>query len=445
MRLFFLFLLIPIFIFSQNKLIKKAHKKYLVEYRPGSYARDMGSFEWDSTKTTELKKDIEKYKTNNGNDIVVKFFDFMFKFDELKKKFDDKSNTHIFGSLEDFLDLVYGITDLHVGFIKEIESLPEGEFNNVFGNLIFKINFTKESKKFVKAFPDFYFKMVLFDEVKWDKRFRYLDYLEKRGGLDYINKYSILRDKFLSSLSKNYGYTFYISETYGPSVNPDYDFIERQVEKLSVYPNWENLENNENWGDEYFFLKKEFKETISKYLFLKNLWVEKFNRIKNEPLEKLEKFEDLDCYLITDYVINKLNKEKFEAFTVNELNEIRTYFDINMNCNLHESRRGSVSIKKFMLNIIDNVLQNKSNKGEGYCISDKHKERLVKEYYPKNGIKLTQGITKIILKSDFGCSFEWEVYDTTLVGKSRVSYFKTNVKNSNDNNIKVTLLGSDTF
>ena len=72
-------------------------------------------------------------------------------------------------------------------------------------------------------------------------------------------------------------------------------------------------------------------------------------------------------------------------------------------------------------------------------------ERIEKEYYPDNGLKITRGITRIILTESGNCKYSWEVYDTTLLGKTRISYFITKSDNPEDSTISIKLIGTDEF
>ncbi len=270
----------------------------------------------------------------------------------------------------------------------------------------------------------------------WVQRLGYLkDVKSNRNKVVYSKRASQLRDLFINELDFYYSVSnvdFSVNSDWRISITPGVRDLDKINEKLKRLPNWKKKENNFKWGEQYSFIDNELKQTISEFLFLKSLWVKMFRNYKNDELNKIESFEIPDCYIVTDYVINKINSEKFDSFTLQQLFQIKEFYnDNNLNCNIHEpflnTRNRIPSIKRYMIRTVNKLISNKKNKNTGYCVSEKHKERLLEEFYPKNGLKITKGVTKIELKLDVGCSFTWEVFDTTLLGKTRISYFTTSV------------------
>ena len=111
-------------------------------------------------------------------------------------------------------------------------------------------------------------------------------------------------------------------------------------------------------------------------------------------------------------------------FTLQQLFQIKEFYnDNNLNCNIHEpflnTRNRIPSIKRYMIRTVNKLISNKKNKNTGYCVSEKHKERLLEEFYPKNGLKITKGVTKIELKLDVGVFFYLGSVRYYIIGKDQ--------------------------
>ena len=447
----FLLLICNTVSFGQNKLIKK-----FLKYDPYinvSTSRGVHISINESKNIESFKEEIIKYKSKNGEDISTVFVEFFLKFQNIEKEKGDIS-------LLEYSDLLYHeFNKLSNSFEKysrsELNDIGIDDVNGMF-NYGHDYGF-KEIKKYLKSIDEKNFRYYN-DDRKWgDKiwvqRIFYLNHIKSnKSQLVYSYRVSQLRDLFIKELKFHSvsNVRFSVNSDWWISVTPSVSDLEKINEKLKRLPNWNKKENNFKWGEQYSFIDDELKQTISEFLFLKNLWVNFFKDYKNHELDKIESFEIPDCYIVTDYLIKKINSEKFESFTLQQLYQIKEFYnDNNINCNIHEpglnTRNRIPSIKRFMVKTVNELISNKKNKNIGYCVSEKHKERLLEEFYPKNGLKITKGIMKMELKSDMGCSFTWEVFDTTLSGKTRISYFTTSVNSPDDKEIVVKLDGTDTF
>lgn len=454
----FLLLICNTVSFGQNKLIKK-----FLKYDPHILVNCFSCFDvyYNESKNIEsLKEEIIKYKSKNGEDISTVFVEFFIKLQNIEKEKDDNpfpipSSTsleysnllyHEFNKLSNSYEKYSWSELVDIGIPK-----VQGAFYGGSGGL-------KKIKSYLEWLDsqnfDYYNDKREWGDKIWVQRIFYLNHIKSnRNNVVYSEIFSKLRDLFIEE-SRFYRVSndveFSVNSDWWISITPSVSDLEEINEELKKFPNWNENENNYKWGEQYHFIDNELKQTISEFLFLKNLWVNFFKDYKNDELNNIESFEIPDCYIVTDYILKKIRYEEFDSFTLQQLYQIREFYnDNNINCNIHEpwynTRKRIPSIKRFMVQTVNNLISNKKNKNTGYCVSEKHKERLLEEFYPKNGLKITKGILKIELKSDMGCSFTWEVFDTTLSGKTRISYFTTSVNNPDDKEIVVKLDGTDTF
>ncbi len=451
----FLLLICNTVSFGQNKLIKK-FLKYDPIIRIPYYSGFNISIN-ESKNIESLKEEIIKYKSKNGEDISTVFVEFFIKVQNIEKWKDDNPFPIPSSTSLEYSNLLYHefnklsnsyekysfseLDDIGIFDVSGSSSQLTTEFDTRYLNYLDSQNF--------RYYTD---KREWGDQI-WVQRIFYLNHIKSnRNNVVYSEIFSKLRDLFIEELEfyRVSNVEFSVNSDWRIRTEPSVSDLEKINEKLKKFPNWNENENNFKWGEQYSFIDDELKQTISEFLFLKNLWVNFFKDYKNDELNNIESFEIPDCYIVTDYIIEKINSEKFDSFTLQQLYQIKEFYnDNNINCNIHEpgfnTRKRIPSIKRFMVQTVDNLISNKKNKNTGYCVSEKHKERLLEEFYPKNGLKITKGILKIELKSDMGCSFTWEVFDTTLLGKTRISYFTTSVNNPDDKEIVVKLDGTDTF
>lgn len=443
--------------FGQSKLMK-TFIKYSggVDIKPQSFYFETGlhddSYNYGN-ELEKLSKALNKHKSKNGEDISSEFVEFFIQLTSIKTSLEQKEYTAL--QYSNILYEYFNDIDKILGKYSQQEISENGIWiaigENFLSDFRKKIDYVDD-----KVFSDIFNKRKYYSDIKqsWDNYFSYLQNVKlKRGSVAYIQRLSQVRDVFFyHPIGKNLYFEpeFYVSD-YGYYSKPGYESINNLNKNLEVHPDYnENFNDDFKWGEQYSFLDSNLKYTISKFLYLKNLWINTFKDVINDQLNSLENNVLPDCYIITDYIIDKMNSEKFDAFTLEQLYEIRNFYnDTKSECNLHYSSNRTLrefgTIKRGMKRTLNNFIFNKKNKSTGYCISEKHRERLMEEFYPKNGLKITKGVIKIDLKSDIGCSFTWEVFDTTLSGKTRISYFTTSVPNSDDNEIIVKLDGTDTF
>ena len=208
-----------------------------------------------------------------------------------------------------------------------------------------------------------------------------------------------------------------------------------------------------NWIEKYPFIDEDFNSKLSgfsEYFSQINFWIQNFKDIENIDKEKLGEKNKLfyelmksdsyvgvvECDLIFEHISNPSNFDKKDLVLIGE-------FLQNTNCyELNDDYNDKFKKIKYRYR---NFLQSLTNNTKGYCTREKHEERIEKEYYPDNGLKITRGIIRIILTESGNCKYSWEVYDTTLLGKTRISYFITKSDNPEDSTISIKLIGTDEF
>ena len=383
----------------------------------------------------KLEKLLEKHKIKNGEDISTEFVELNF---QLKKMYDrfslDDFDKYSFydratarkclgNDCFPYLEYLYNLQDLYTNFSVFFENYSQQELNDIGVWNVINKNFLSDLKeKIVKI--ELEFEWIISKRNKridiWTNIFSYLKYIK--------SNYDIIKyDKKISKFEKSdIGKPPFFEITNSDQLITLLAILETHPELTP------NLGNDFKWGDQYSILDddNEFKKNVTKYIYLRNLWINTFKDSKNDILielqnSKLKNNKNFDYLMISSYISNNGG---YDGFTFTQLYQHIDDFE-----------------KLENMNKLKNYIFRKKFKNKGYCSSEKHRERLLKEFQPKNGIKITKGVLKIVLQSDRSCSFSWEVYDTTLLGKVRVSWFRTSVKNPDDKEILVTLEGSDTI
>ena len=333
-------------------------------------------------------------------------------------------------------------------FNEQLSLLDPQEYNellNIFPDLKYYDKYLEGLE--VSHYQNFHSKVLNFSEI-------YATELERKSQfIDIYNYYSTLKE--LDIYSKEYldkvlikVFEFFVDrlelipecKTYRR--NSYVDGINFQM--VSSFLN--NLPELE-WGENYLFLEERHKNIVIFFLQrLQNL-MDYFkdirqidNGLKNEITEWYDVFQSsnyIDCFVVKE-TLGFINSD----FSEKQIESVLDFIENNPCSWINESCEIDFSEYK---NRYQKRLNNLSVNKKGSCTREKHEERIEKEYYPDNGLKITRGITRIILTESGNCKYSWEVYDTTLRGKTRISYFITRSDNPEDSTISIELIGTDEF
>ena len=449
-----LFLLVSFNCYSQLDFFVKMNKKFNLEIdkkdrfdSPDSYVDDYPIFYLGSNETKDgLQKKLTKYQKKNSEDFTVKFFNYLFKIHGYSYKWypviykGDRGDQRI---IDEYISNV----KLQYDLIKEINKLSPSELEifSKYQDVKFLVEFLDKYNndmlfKYLKSFP-VTFRLTVYNTIKDNEMFK--QEIKTNFLVEIFNG-------FVSELTGRYRYVWDVDKKLyeckqgnGRMLNR-FDFYDMIKNLREISP---KVDFESNWGKEYPFIPRDPKESylgyVSEFYSLLNFWSQRFKDIESIDKEKLGEnkyFYELmksdswgDCILIFSYISNPKSFNKKQKVLIGEFLQNTKCLDCDYN---------------FFKNVkyeYDNVLKSLTTNTKGYCTREKHEERIVKEYYPDNGLKITRGITRIILTESGNCKYSWEVYDTSLLGKTRISYFITESDNPEDSTISIKLIGTDEF
>ena len=456
-----LFLLVSFNSHSQLDFFVKMNEKFYLEIdkesRGNSYAATIPywkllfypKFSTNQLTKNGLQKKLTKYQKKNPEDFTVKFFNYCLKIDDdfrwyPSREQRDRGNKRIIDEYISNVKLQYDI-------IKEINKLSPSELEifSKYQDVKFLVEFLDKYNndmlfRYFKKFP-VTFRLTVYNTIKDNEMFKQeikTNFLveifngfvrQLLGGSDF-NNYVWDVDKKLYECKQGNGRLLNYFDIYKMIKN---------LREISPKVDFES-----NWGKEYPFIPRDPNESnlvgyVSEFYSLLNFWSQSFKNIESIDKEKLGEnkyFYELmksdswgDCSLIFDYISNPKLFNKKRKVLIGEFLQNTKCLDCDYDY-----------FKKIKYKY-DNVLKSLTTNTKGYCTREKHEERIEKEYYPDNGLKITRGITRIILTESGNCKYSWEVYDTSLLGKTRISYFITESDNPEDSTISIKLIGTDEF
>ena len=458
--------------YSQVKFIEKLTKKYGITLNlnpSGKGERIDIQDNWISQRffvseisrddlfiNGKFSKDLLSYVDKNSEDFNYRFLSFI-GLTYLDYYGRGTNDFKVEGS--DLEQTSFYLTKLN-GLNEELKSLPKQDYNTL-----------------LEIFPDLKF----FEETINGFEKGLLNRLLEKGdineillGYEYFKTNQLFSkfrlDRFLLSTFEGFIYKRSTEERFNTLIGLDCEYfsllsgeIERDLKLFRTFtPTYFTVNNPESWGkNKHSFIQKYIDIELSKrnpldlikeinelQLYVK-YWMDRFEDIRlNNSSDELvsiyksidKKFNDnMDCILMYT-MIRYLLKYEEDQISEKDLVSINNFFE-NGNCNVSLCQTKFSEIRNLYVEFKSKQMINNS----GFCTKEKHEERIRKEFYPDNGLKITRGITKIILKDTGNCKYSWEVYDTTLIGKTRISYFITTSDNPNDSTISLELVGTDEF
>lgn len=438
------FLLVSFNSHSQLDFFVKMNEKFYLEidkYDGSSFSSIVyPKFSIDQSTKDGLQKKLTKYQKKNSEDFTVKFFNYL-----LKIRSDFRWYPYNDGDLDNFFDKYISNVKLQYDIIKEINKLSPSELEifSKYQDVEFLVEFLDKYNndfliRHIKKFP-VNTKLKVYNLIKDNEMFK--QEIKTNFLVEIFNDFSSnFKSKNKCRLSSYDGYLY---------VRPGTSEVEDDLEYLKEISPEVNFESN--WGKEYTFIPRDPNESrlvgyVSEFYSLLNYWSQSFKDIENIDKERLGEnkyFYELmksdswvDCYLIFDYISNPKVFNKKQKVLIGEFLQNTNCYELNDDC---DDLFNKIKYR------YDYVLKSLTNNTKGYCTTEKHEERIEKEYYPDNGLKITRGITRIILTESGNCKYSWEVYDTTLLGYTRISYFITKSDNPEDSTISIKLIGTDEF
>ena len=428
--------------------IDRIHEQYVPGTRFSSRYSDYPDFSPNGITKIGLQKKLTKYQKKNSEEFAAKFFNYLLKIDSdyfVWYPHREWGDNHKCIGNKRIIDEYISNVKLQYDIIKEINKLSPSELEifSKYQDVKFLVEFLDKYNndmlfKYLKSFP-VTFRLTVYNTIKDNEMFK--QEIKTNFLVDIFNG-------FVSELAGRDGWNvdkklYECKQGNGRMMNK-YDFSDMIKTLREISP---KVDFESNWGKEYPFIPRDPEESylgyVSEFYSLLNFWSQRFKDIESIDKEKLGEnkyFYELmksdswgDCILIFNYISNPKSFNKKQKVLIGEFLQNTKCLDCDYDF-----------FKKVKYKY-DNVLKSLTTNTKGYCTREKHEERIVKEYYPDNGLKITRGITRIILTESGNCKYSWEVYDTSLLGKTRISYFITESDNPEDSTISIKLIGTDEF